>query len=74
MPRYEWKRIGDDPARYELFDNKLKNRLGAVVQAGRLWQWYRKTSIIVYGVPPAHGASETLVSAKNELTKGLAME
>jgi hypothetical protein len=71
MSRFEWRKTNDDPARYELIDTRLNTSIATIIQTGRLWTWHRRTSILVYGVSPARGATDTLQAAKTEAMTGI---
>ena len=69
--RYEWRKTSDEPSRYQLFDTQLQRFVASIVQSGRMWSWYRSTSILTHGVSPAMGAANTLETAKSEAQGGL---
>jgi hypothetical protein len=71
MPRFEWRKTCDDPQRYELIDITVNESIATIIQAGRLWSWHRKTSIVTHGVSPARGAADSLQEAKTDVMSGI---
>jgi hypothetical protein len=71
MERYEWRKPPNSPDRLELIDHATKVPIGEIVGIQRKWFWYRKTSVLLHGVPPAEGVSRQLSEAKERLLDGL---
>jgi hypothetical protein len=71
MARYEWRKPADSPDRLELVDRAASRPVVIISRVGRHWKWYRATSILLHGAPPAQGESRTLTSAKTRALEGL---
>ena len=59
------------PDRLELVDCVASRPVVIIARAGRRWKWYRATSVLLHGAPPAEGESRTLTSAKTRALEGL---
>jgi hypothetical protein len=69
--RYRWVKPSDLPDRVELIDTGTNHAIAEILRVGRMWQWRRKTTLLLHGAPPADGVAKGLTQAKVKVLDGM---